>query len=241
MSQRFKVFLKNVIYIIKKKIQLFTQKHYPSPETELGIATLFNQLYYDAHKKTWADTRFLGTPVLQSVSDLWVYQEIIYERRPDVIVECGTHAGGCALYLASLCELIRNGTVLSIDTTEMPGRPDHERITYLTGSSTSDNILENVKESTAKADRVMVLLDSDHTKDHVLEELRNYGQFVTAADYLIVEDTNINGHPVRPDFGPGPMEAVQDFLAENDSFAIDVTREKFFLTFNPKGYLKKIK
>ncbi len=224
-----------------KKIQLSTQRHYPSPETELEIGTLFNKLYYDARDKTWADTRFLGTPIAQSVSDLWVYQEIIYERHPDVIVECGTYAGGCALYLASLCELIHKGTVISIDITEVQGRPHHERLIYLTGSSTSDNILDNVKESTAKADRVMVLLDSDHKKDHVLEELRNYGQFVTPADYMIVEDTNINSHPVLPEFGPGPMEAVEDFLAENDSFAIDVTREKFYLTFNPRGYLKKIK
>jgi len=239
---RFKAILRDTYDNIKKS-QLSSQGHYLSPETELEIATLFNQLYYDAHilDPRWADTRFLGTPVLQSVSDLWVYQEIIYERRPDVIVECGTHAGGCALYLASLCELIHNGTVLSIDTTEMQGRPHHERITYLTGSSTSDNILKNVKESTAKADRVMVLLDSDHKKDHVLQEMRNYCQFVTEADYMIVEDTNINGHPVLPEFGPGPMEAVQIFLAENDSFIIDVIREKFFLTFNPRGYLKKIK
>lgn len=206
------------------------------------IATLFNQIYYDegSRSKTWADTRFLGTPILQSVSDLWVYQEIIYERRPDVIVECGTHNGGCTLYLASLCDLVNNGAVISIDT-EVQDRPDHERITYLSGSSTSDNILENVKKSIAYVDRVMVLLDSNHRKDHVLEELRSYGQFVTKADYLIVEDTNINGHPVFPEFGPGPMEAVQVFLEENDSFAIDVTREKFFLTFHPRGYLKKIK
>jgi cephalosporin hydroxylase len=206
-----------------------------------AIISLFNQLYYNASNATWDDMRFLGTPVLKSVSDLWMYQEIIYERRPDVIVECGTHAGGSALYLASLCDLIHHGTVLSIDITEVQGRPQHPRIKYLTGSSTSDNILENVKESINKADRVMVLLDSDHTKDHVLGELRNYGQLVTAGDYIIVEDTNINGHPVRPEFGPGPMEAVLDFLAENDSFAIDVAREKFFLTFNPSGYLKKIK
>jgi cephalosporin hydroxylase len=238
---RFKSILHRT-YTNKKNIQLSTQGHYPSPETELEIATLFNQLYFDAHSvgKTWADTRFLGTPVLQTVADLWVYQEIIYERRPDVIVECGTNTGGCTLYLATLCELIRNGRVISIDTTEVQGRPHHERITYLTGSSTSGNILKNVKEHTAKADRVMVLLDSDHKKDHVLEELRNYGQFVTAADYMIVEDTIIN-HPILPEFGPGPMEAVQEFLAENDSFSIDATREKFFLTFHPGGYLKKIR
>ena len=89
-------------------------------------------------------------------------------------------------------------------------------------------------------DKVMVILDSDHHKEHVLNELRIYGKFVTKESYIIVEDTNINGHPVYPDFGPGPMEAVEEFLRENKNFVIDKTREKFYLTFNPRGYLKKI-
>ena len=109
--------------------------------------------------------------------------------------------------------------VLSIDITEVQGRSHHQRLIYLTGSSTSDNILDNVKEFTAKADRVMVLLDSDHKKDRVLEELRKYGQFVTPAHYMIVEDTNING-PGIPRIRSGSNGTVQDFLAENDSFSI---------------------
>ena len=86
----------------------------------------------------------------------------------------------------------------------------------------------------------MVILDSDHGKDHVLNELRTYSPFVTKGSYLIVEDTNINGHPVLHDFGPGPMEAVEDFLKENQNFTVDKSKEKFYLTFNPKGYLRKI-
>jgi len=88
---------------------------------------------------------------------------------------------------------------------------------------------------------VMVILDSNHDKDHVLNELRSYNRFVTKGSYLIVEDTDFNGHPVLPDYGPGPMEAVKAFLSENKDFEVDKSREKFFLTFNPRGYLKKIR
>ena len=86
----------------------------------------------------------------------------------------------------------------------------------------------------------MVILDSDHSRDHVLAELRAYAPMVTTAQYLIVEDTNVNGNPVLPEFGPGPMEALDAFLAENDDFEPDDEREKFLLTFNPRGYLRRV-
>ena len=86
----------------------------------------------------------------------------------------------------------------------------------------------------------MVILDSDHRKDNVLAELRAYSPLVQPGDYLIVEDTNVNGHPLVPDFGPGPMEAVDEFLATDDSFEIDPAREKFYMTFNPRGYLRRL-
>ena len=85
----------------------------------------------------------------------------------------------------------------------------------------------------------MVILDSDHSKQHVLDELNLYGQLVTPAQYLIVEDTNINGNPVYDDFGPGPFEAVKEFLQDNPSFVVDENRERFMLTMNPGGYLRK--
>jgi len=86
----------------------------------------------------------------------------------------------------------------------------------------------------------MVILDSDHARDHVLQELRLYAGLVTPGAYLIVEDSNVNGHPVLPEHGPGPMEALREFLGGTREFAVDAAREKFFLTFNPKGFLKKL-
>ena len=86
----------------------------------------------------------------------------------------------------------------------------------------------------------MVILDSDHRKDHVVDELRLYSPLVTKGSYLIVEDTNINGRPVFPGFGPGPAEAVDDFLAATTAFERDLSRERFFVTFNPGGYLRRV-
>ena len=85
----------------------------------------------------------------------------------------------------------------------------------------------------------MVVLDSDHSRDHVLRELRRFHSLVSPGQYLVVEDTNVNGHPVLPQHGPGPMEALDIFLAENDDFEIDSSREKYLITFNPRGYLRK--
>jgi cephalosporin hydroxylase len=87
----------------------------------------------------------------------------------------------------------------------------------------------------------MVILDSDHSQSHVEKELKLFAPLVTLNSYLIVEDTNINGHPAYPSFGPGPYEAVETFLRTNDNFEVDSSREKFLMTFNPKGYLKRVR
>jgi cephalosporin hydroxylase len=130
--------------------------------------------------------------------------------------------------------------VVTIDIAEHPGRPDHDRITYVVGSSTAPETLARIIAEAEGAGDVMVVLDSKHSRDHVLNELRLYGPLVTPDSYIIVEDTNINGRPVMPDHGPGPHEAVEAFLAESDDFVRDRTREKFYLTFNPGGFLRRV-
>lgn len=182
----------------------------------------------------------MGIPVLKCPLDLWIYQEIIFKTRPDIIIECGTAKGGSALYLASVCDLVNNGRVITVDIEDNKDKPKHKRITYLLGSSISKQIIEKIKKLVGNK-KIMVILDSDHSKQHVLSELKIYSKFVTKESYLIVEDTNINNHPVLSNFGPGPMEALKEFLKENKNFIIDKEKEKFYLTFNPKGYLKKIK
>ena len=206
---------------------------------ERRVVRPFHRLFYNSGNRTWSDTHWLGVPAQKCAFDLWVYQELLHELRPAVIVECGTANGGSALFLASICDLLENGEVITVDIADEPGRPSHERITYLSGSSTEPELVERVKQLVASRGPVIVILDSDHSRDHVLKELRLYAPLVSPGSYLIVEDSNINGHPVVPDFGPGPAEAVTQFLSETDQFEIDRSREKFFLTFNPSGYLRK--
>ena len=198
----------------------------------------FHSMYYDS--KVWRDTYWQGVETEKTPLDLWIYQEILFELRPDVIVETGTFDGGSALYLATMCDLVGSGKVITVDIETRPYRPKHPRSTYVEGhSSTSAGAVAKVRAGIGDAQKVMVILDSDHALSHVREELKVYSGMVSSAQYLIVEDTNINGHPVQPEFGPGPMEAVDEFLRVNKDFEIDRSREKFYLTFNPRGFLKR--
>lgn len=199
----------------------------------------FHRVYYANNVKggTW-----LGVPVWKCPLDLWIYQEIVWELIPDLIIETGSAYGGSALYLATVADLLQLPTkIVSIDINPLPVPVDHPRITWITGSSTEPETVAKVRGLAAGLQRVMVILDSDHSEDHVLQELELYGPLVTLGRHLIVEDTNVNGHPVYPEHGPGPWEAVGAFLARHDGeFAIDVRRERFLLSFNPGGYLVRV-
>jgi cephalosporin hydroxylase len=214
----------------------------PSSSDRQRVVDDFHRLYYEAGEAggTWKDTTFLGVPTWKSPLDLWIYQELLWELRPGLIVETGTAHGGSALYLATLCQTLGHGQVISVDIGEWPDRPAHPRLTYVVASSTDPRVVAQVAERAAGAGCVLVVLDSDHSRDHVLAELRAYAPMVTPGSYLVVEDTNINGHPVYEAFGPGPMEAVQDFLKERDDFEVDRSREKFLLSFNPGGWLRRV-
>jgi len=184
-------------------------------------------------------TYWLGVPILKSPLDCWVYQELIHDLRPQLIVETGTDLGGSALFLASMCDLVGEGRVMSIDVRRVAS-VTHPRITFLVGDSTSADILDQVRRAAAGTERVLVILDSDHHAPHVGRELRAYREFVSPGSYLVVEDTNVNGHPVMPEHGPGPYEAVESFLREDSSFQIDKSREKFLMTYFPNGFLKRV-
>jgi len=187
----------------------------------------------------WGKTHWLGAQVAKNPLDLWVFQEIVAETRPDVIVETGTFRGGSALYFASICELLRSGEVISIDVEPMSADyPLHSRITYLGGRSSIDPAVVEEVQGIVGGRRAMVVLDSDHSQDHVAAELEAYAPLVGRGCYLIVEDTNVD--EVRKDLPPGPIKAVDDFLARTPGFEVDPEREKWVITFNPRGYLRRV-
>lgn len=183
---------------------------------------------------------WLGTQTLKNPLDLWVYQEIVFETEPELIIETGTYRGGSALYLASLCDLVGRGEVVSIDIErERDDFPSHPRITYLAGRSSTDPGVVAEVRARAGDGSTLVILDSDHSQAHVEAELAAYAPLVPVGSYLIVEDSNIG--QIRKDLMPGPLEAIETFLATTDEFEIDREREKFLITFNPSGYLKRIR
>ena len=205
------------------------------------ISRLFHIIFYASGERTWANTRWMGTTILKNPFDMWVYQELIFENKPDLLIECGTNKGGSALFFAHLFDLLGHGRIVTIDINDNPGKPVHPRIEYLTMSSTSDECMRELDKRTRPGEKVMVVLDSDHSKKHVRRELELYAPRVTQGQYMVVEDSNINGHPVTRSFGPGPMEAIHDFLQVNREFEIDTKREKFMVTFFPDGWLRKVR
>jgi cephalosporin hydroxylase len=209
---------------------------------ERRLIRKFNRLYYHGRhgsRRPFRQVHWLGVPTLKCPLDLWIFQEIICRTQPEVIIETGVKYGGSSLYLASMCDLLGTGEVLACDVSHESVHEQvrrHPRITLLEGNSVSPEVYETIC-TRCEGLRTMVVLDSDHRAAHVAEELRLYGPLVSIGCYLICEDTCINGHPVSRSFGPGPYEAVQEFLRGNPHFRIDRECEKLMVTFNPSGYL----
>jgi cephalosporin hydroxylase len=202
-----------------------------------ATVTRAHDVFYESD--AWTQTRWLGAQALKNPLDLWVYQEIVFETRPELIVETGTYRGGSALYFASICDLLGAGEVVSIDIEPLrDDYPQHPRITYLAGRpSTDPDVLAEVR-ARAGDRRTLVVLDSDHSQAYVEAELAAYAPLVPVGCYLIVEDSNIG--QIRKDLMPGPLQAIDTFLAKTDEFEIDREREKFLITFNPSGYLRRV-
>lgn len=207
---------------------------------QVAISSLFHRLYYYHSGQTWRNSYWLNTQVFKIPFDMWIYQEIIVSLKPDVIIETGTAYGGSALFFATILDALGNGRVITVDIVKHKV-PRHKRIQYIHGSSVSSRVLRKMKMLIHKKDTVLVILDSKHTFGHVLQELYAYHHFVSKNSYLVVEDTHLFGHPVMPNFPNhgGPMEAVKDFISGHPEFSADRSREKFFFTFFPGGFLKK--
>jgi cephalosporin hydroxylase len=202
--------------------------------TQLEFLTLF--------KNAW-----FGANTLQSPTDVWTTQEILWAVKPDVIIETGTWQGGsAALWAMILMHITPDAKIVTIDiednvTDAIRALPIvQERVEFIIGSSTAPEVVADVRQR-VEGKRVLVILDSDHSRDHVLNELNTYWDLVPVGSYIIVQDTAANGHPVLPDHGPGPWEAVEAFLKANDHFAIDTKTHRMLFTIHPRGYLKRVR
>lgn len=211
--------------------------------TRQEVIDEFHKLHYAGAQQggSWGDARWHGVKLWKSPTDLWLYQELICEIRPALLIETGTAFGGSALFFAHQFDQIGHGRVLSIDINRVkPDYPRHPRISYLGGlGSTHKDTLAEVRSDVGRAQGpIMVSLDSDHSKAHVLAELAVYADFVTPNSYLIVEDTNVNGHPAYPEHGPGPWEAVEEWLPAHPEFVEDTRTPQRWL-FSYHRWLKK--
>ena len=215
---------------------------------------IYNLDQYDySYLWTW-----MGIPIIQLPADIMATQEVIWKTKPDIIIETGVARGGSVLFMASILEMMGNGQVIGVDidirkhnreSIESP--PMSKRVTLIEGGSVDESILKQVRANIPDGARVMVVLDSDHSRDHVLEECRAYGPMVTKDCYMVVADTLV-GHLDEKEApqnrsqvwfkGNDPLTALQDYMLESDRFEIDLEiNGKLVLSSSPGGYAHCIK
>jgi cephalosporin hydroxylase len=197
---------------------------------------------------------WMGRPIIQYPQDMIAMQEIIWNVKPDLIIETGIAHGGSLVYYASILELIGKGEVLGIDIDirehnrrEIEAHPMMKRIKMLQGSSIDETLVSQVKDFARDKSSVLVCLDSNHTHSHVLDELNYYSPFVTKGSYIVVFDTIVEDLP--DNYLPGrawsrgdnPKTAVHEFLKSHPEFVIDTDIDnKLLVSVAPHGYLKRI-
>lgn len=221
-----------------------------------SLSRITRKWYLKSYKYEYSyHFKWLGRPIIQYPQDIVAIQEIIWQVKPDLIIETGIAHGGSLVFSASILDLIGNGKVLGIDVDirkhnkiEIENHPLHKRINMIQGSSIDKNVIKKVYEFSRGKKSVMVFLDSNHTHEHVLKEMNLYSKLVTKGSYLVVFDTIIDDMPKdffkkRP-WGKNnnPKSAVKEFLKSNDRFEIDKEIEnKLLITVAPCGYLKCVK
>src|SRR5258707_4039647 len=212
---------------------------YPPSES---VGDDYHRWYYN--NQVWRSTEWMGVTTYKSVSDMWNYQEILFSRKPSLVIEFGTFHGGSALFFATIMRQIgKPFRLLSVDIDDSlihDATKNDPDIELMKVSSSDPSVRERIISLKSKyPGPIFAILDSDHTKDHVLAEMILLQPLLSPGDYLVVEDSNINAHPVLPLWGNGPYEAIEEYFRRfpND-YTKDREREaKFGFTFAPQGFL----
>ena len=213
------------------------------------------------HTRNFGNVTWMGRPIWQNLFDIWSTQEVVCSVQPELIIECGTNRGGSAFFLANLMDLMQSnaalsprgetsasqnkpsysGRIITIDV-ESLNPPAHPRVQFLIGSSVSEEVTSFVRGEVAKCTRpVMVILDSDHSAQHVVNEFEAYCGFVTPGSYMLVQDGVIDVLDTFVGGRPGPLLALEHCLARHPEFAVDQTLcDKFLISHHPKGWLRRI-
>lgn len=186
-------------------------------------------------------TTYFGIQTWKNPLDAWVYQEIIFQKKPDFIIEIGNFSGGSTLFLAHLLDLMgmANSKVIGIDISQEK-IPDivrkHPKVSLFEGDACA--LFEKVKTQIPQGSEVLIIEDSLHTYQNTLAILRTYSSLIRSGGYFIIED-GICHHGLELGPKPGPYEAAQKFLEENTDFEVDRGKESFGITWNPMGYLRR--
>ena len=232
----------------KKNIKLMSKNPKLKKITRSWFDLAFKYQY--SYHFTW-----LGRPIIQFPQDMVALQEIIWEIKPDIIIETGIAHGGSIIFSASMLQLIGKGKVIGIDIDirkqnriEIEKHPSYKRIKMIEGSSVEPKIIKKVFSAVKNKKKIMLLLDSNHTHEHVLKELEAYSSLVKKGSYIIVFDTMVedmpeNSFPNRPwNKKNNPKTAVRKFLKKNKRFKVNKKFEnKLLITSSPEGFLECIK
>ena len=211
-----------------------------------SLAKRYYHLWY-YNTGVWQQTTWMGVQTYKSPMDMWNYQEILVSLQPSLVIEFGTWHGGSALFFSSVMRQIgRPYVVVSVDITasriseKTKSDPNIRLLTMSSGSPEARESIKTLRQNFPGP--AFAILDSDHSRQHVLAEMVNLRDILVAGDYLVVEDSNINGHPVQKSFGPGPYEAIQEYFRMFPrDYDHDFERErKFGFSFAPNGFLRRL-
>ena len=211
------------------------------PPTPLGRSldmSLREWIEYYQGNVAMKRVHYRGVPTWKNVFDLCVIQEIIHETQPGIVIEIGCKFGGTTLWLSDTMKTVASGSVISVDL-KRPQIDFPENVQFIEGNSIASETVTQV-QGLCGGHRTMLMADGNHAAEHVFEELVLYGPMVAPGCYFVVED-GIVDLMEWPQYQPGPLVAVQRFLADSSDFEIDRDREKFILTYAPAGFLKCVR